>query len=105
MGHVFSHRSGWENIDTKFCYDRILFCLSLNWILFCYDRTRFLLLHLTIGEQAGHLTSALHRRTAAQAALHGAAHRQYGPVWYMYLKTENCYLKTFVEIRVGEKVR
>ena len=26
------------------------------------------------------------------------------PVWYMYLKTENCYLKTFVEIRVGEKV-
>ena len=27
-----------------------------------------------------------------------------GPVWYMCLKTENCYLKTFVEIRVGEKV-
>ena len=25
-------------------------------------------------------------------------------VWYMCLKTENCYLKTFVEIRVGEKV-
>ena len=28
-----------------------------------------------------------------------------GPVWYMCLKTENCYLKTFVEIRVSEKVR
>ena len=25
-------------------------------------------------------------------------------VWYMCLKTENCCLKTFVEIRVGEKV-
>ena len=25
------------------------------------------------------------------------------PVWYMCLKTENCYLKTFMEIRVGEK--
>ena len=28
-----------------------------------------------------------------------------GPVWYMCLKTENCCLKTFVEIRVGGKVR
>ena len=27
-----------------------------------------------------------------------------GPVWYMCLKTENCCLKSFVEIRVGEKV-
>ena len=27
-----------------------------------------------------------------------------GPVWYMCLKTENCCLKTFMEIRVGEKV-
>ena len=27
-----------------------------------------------------------------------------GPVWYMCLKTENCCLKTFVEIRVGEKI-
>ena len=27
-----------------------------------------------------------------------------GPVWYMCLKTENCYLKIFMEIRVGEKV-
>ena len=27
-----------------------------------------------------------------------------GSVWYMCLKTENCCLKTFVEIRVGEKV-
>ena len=26
------------------------------------------------------------------------------PVWYMCLKTENCCLKIFVEIRVGEKV-
>ena len=26
------------------------------------------------------------------------------PVWYMCLKTENCSLKTFVEIRVDEKV-
>ena len=26
------------------------------------------------------------------------------PVWYMCLKTENCCLKTFVEIRVGEKM-
>ena len=25
-------------------------------------------------------------------------------VWYMCLKTENCCLKTFVEIRVSEKV-
>ena len=28
----------------------------------------------------------------------------YGPVWYMCLKTENCCLKTFVKIRVREKV-
>ena len=28
-----------------------------------------------------------------------------GSVWYMCLKTENCCLKIFVEIRVGEKVR
>ena len=27
-----------------------------------------------------------------------------GPVWYMCLKTENCCLKTFMEIRMGEKV-
>ena len=27
-----------------------------------------------------------------------------GPVWYMCLKTENCYLKTFVKIRVSEKM-
>ena len=27
------------------------------------------------------------------------------PVWYMCLKIENCCLKTFVKIRVGEKVR
>ena len=27
-----------------------------------------------------------------------------GPVWYVCLKTENCCLKTFVEIRVGEKM-
>ena len=27
-----------------------------------------------------------------------------GSVWYMCLKTENCYLKIFVEICVGEKV-
>ena len=27
-----------------------------------------------------------------------------GSVWYMCLKTENCCLKIFVKIRVGEKV-
>ena len=27
-----------------------------------------------------------------------------GSIWYMCLKTENCCLKIFVEIRVGEKV-
>ena len=27
-----------------------------------------------------------------------------GPVWFVCLKTENSYLKTFVKIRVGEKV-
>ena len=27
-----------------------------------------------------------------------------GPVWYVCLKTENCCLKIFVEVRVGEKV-
>ena len=32
------------------------------------------------------------------------AARDLGPVWYMCLKTENCCLKIFVEIRVGEKV-
>ena len=30
--------------------------------------------------------------------------KQYGPVWYVCLKTKNCCLKTFIEIRVGEKV-
>ena len=28
-----------------------------------------------------------------------------GPVWYVCLKTENCCLKIFMEIRVGKKVR
>ena len=28
----------------------------------------------------------------------------WGPVWYMCLKTENFYLKTFMKIRMGEKV-
>ena len=27
-----------------------------------------------------------------------------GAVWYGCLKTENCYLKIFVEIRVGKRV-
>ena len=27
-----------------------------------------------------------------------------GPVWYVCLKIENCCLKIFVKIRVGEKV-
>ena len=31
--------------------------------------------------------------------------RNLGAVWYMCLKTKNCCLKTFVKIRVGEKVR
>ena len=31
--------------------------------------------------------------------------RALGPVWYVCLKTENCCLKIFVEIRMGEKVR
>ena len=30
--------------------------------------------------------------------------RPRGPVWYVCLKTKNCCLKTFIEIRVGEKV-
>ena len=29
---------------------------------------------------------------------------RYGSVWYMCLKTENCCLKIFVKIRVGEKI-
>ena len=29
---------------------------------------------------------------------------KYWPVWYVCLKTENCCLKIFIEIRVGEKV-
>ena len=28
----------------------------------------------------------------------------YGPIWYICLKTENYYLKTFMKIRVGEKI-
>ena len=40
--------------------------------------------------------------------LHGCHKSQFKvyiePVWYMCLKTENCCLKTFVEIRMGEKV-
>ena len=48
----------------------------------------FLLLHLAIGVQARHLTSALHRRTAAaaaQVALHRAAHRQHVFSFYRLL--------------------
>ena len=52
-----------QNIDIKFCP-------SLNWTLFCYGRTRFLLLHLAIRVQARHLTSTLHRRTTQQHRLH-----------------------------------
>ena len=60
---VFSHRTSLENINIKFCP-------SLNWTLFCYGRTHFLLLHLAKGVQAGHLTSALHRHTTQQHRLH-----------------------------------
>ena len=35
----------------------------------------------------------------------GPVRGQLGAVWYMCLKTENCCLKTFVKICVGEKVR
>ena len=31
-------------------------------------------------------------------------HRFIRLVWYMCLKTENCYLKIFIEVRVSEKV-
>ena len=31
--------------------------------------------------------------------------RNLGPIWYICLKIENYYLKIFVKIRVGEKVR
>ena len=34
----------------------------------------------------------------------GVVEGHLGPVWYVCLKTENCCLKIFVEIRVGEKV-
>ena len=30
--------------------------------------------------------------------------RHIGPVWYIYLKTENCYLKIFVKIYMDKKV-
>ena len=39
-----------------------------------------------------------------QEALDFCGFRDLGPVWYVCLKTENCCLKIFVEIRVGEKV-
>ena len=32
------------------------------------------------------------------------AENDLGSVWYVCLKTENCYLKIFVKIRVSEKV-
>ena len=37
------------------------------------------------------------------SSLSGGA-KYLGPVWYVCLKIENCCLKIFVEIRVGEKV-
>ena len=36
--------------------------------------------------------------------LHYRFLRDLGPVWYMCLKTENCYLRIFIKIRVGEKM-
>ena len=36
--------------------------------------------------------------------LNTRTNRRLGPVWFVCLKTENCCLKIFVEIRVGEKV-
>ena len=50
---------GWSDQMWCWCGE----CL-LNWTLFYYGSTRFLLLHLAIRVQAGHLTSALHRCTA-----------------------------------------
>ena len=35
---------------------------------------------------------------------HALIIRDLEPVWYVCLKTKNCCLKTFVKIRVGEKV-
>ena len=43
------------------------------------------------------LTHVQTERTRVQAKI-------LGPVWYMCLKIENCYLKIFVEIRVSEKM-
>ena len=37
-------------------------------------------------------------------SLHIYVVKYQGPVWYVCLKTENCCLKIFVEVRVGEKV-
>ena len=47
-----------------------------------------------------YFSSSLRNQTYSKKVFHP----HYGPVWYMCLKTENCCLKTFVEIRVGEKV-
>ena len=30
--------------------------------------------------------------------------KRYMAIWYMCLKTENCFLKIFVEIRIGEQI-
>ena len=47
-------------------------------------------------------TNGVLSSTEVSSALHFTNH--HGPVWYMCLKTKNCCLNFFVEIRVGEKV-
>ena len=39
-----------------------------------------------------------------KSKLNNEMKRHIGGVWYMHLKTENCYLKTCMKIRVGEKI-
>ena len=46
---------------------------------------------------------SLKKRIKRETQYRIKASNHLGPVWYTCLKTENCCLKIFVEIRVGEK--
>ena len=68
-----------ENLSAALSKKQKLTCWKAKIIGFCESQNHFL------------------------AKFHGA-HQYLGPIWYVYLKTKNYYLKIFMKIRVDEKV-
>ena len=83
-----------ENRTAPSMFNINIYIYIYNFVLFIY----FLNIVLSVSHVMAHVLFKNIWR-AEHAVL-----RLLGAIWYVYLKTENCCLKTFVEIRVSEKV-